>query len=355
MNRDNPELVPQPSTSAASEDQYRTAAFVEWYKLVSSAGLNEVFGDTRVSVVTVDSAAGSGKSTGMRRLLRALEKYASASTAGEGNPDRGAYITLCLEAGSRMDRETYVLGVPPSWESDALPAGLLRDSMYEITEGGFGGSDSGRPTNVRVRFVGFPPSPPFAWQEPDDAAMGAAASCDFFLPWRRTTGGLLAYQLWSDSEQDQERAKRPAADAAESVGEDADPLVVLRAVHASRYLNEIAELRAMDRAVRQGKTQVEIGKALGWSQPSVHRALRRLNADPSLIERRPKEVVAEAVAGLVDRVVMLAELTAMDLGSTQMSEDPYAEVAMPAPWAEVVEAWEEGWLSDYEYDQLARA
>jgi len=128
----------------------------------------------------------------------------------------------------------------------------------------------------------------------------------------------------------------------------------LRAVAARRLLLQLEEKRAVAAAAAAGKSQVEIAKDLGVSQPTVHRLLRQLEADPAALERGPREVIAEAAAGVIDRQTMLAELAVIDPKPGRSAPDGDADGYILGAWDDVVDAWERGWLTDDEYEQLAR-
>lgn len=128
----------------------------------------------------------------------------------------------------------------------------------------------------------------------------------------------------------------------------------LRAVAAQRLLLQLEEKRAVAAADAAGRSQVEIARDLGVSQPTVHRLLRQLAADPAVLQRGPLEVIAAAVMGVVDRETMLIELAALDPKPGESPPDAEADGYVLGAWDEVVDAWERGWLKDDEYEYLAR-
>lgn len=128
----------------------------------------------------------------------------------------------------------------------------------------------------------------------------------------------------------------------------------LKAVAAQRLVLLLEEKRAVAAAASEGRSQVEIGRDLGVSQPTVHRLLRQLAADPLVLDRGPLEIIAEAVMGLADRETMLAELALLDPKPGEPSPAGDVDGYVLGAWDEVVDAWERGWLTDDEYEQLAR-
>lgn len=129
---------------------------------------------------------------------------------------------------------------------------------------------------------------------------------------------------------------------------------LLRAASANRVLTEIRDLRLVATAASQGMSQTEIAASLGVSQPSVHRMLRKLEAAPDLLDRSARELIAETIAGVTTRDAMRDELRSMDLSTGSHPDGPGADGYILGPWTQVVEAWENGWLSEGEYEDLAR-
>lgn len=130
-----------------------------------------------------------------------------------------------------------------------------------------------------------------------------------------------------------------------------DQLAVLS---ARRHLLDLEEIRMIRTAADAGMTQAEIALAVGRSQPTVSRILNRLGADPGLISRRPLEVIAEAVAGACSRGQMRDRLMEMGLRAGRRPPNRYMDGFIPDAWGDIVQAWECGWVSDAEYEDLAK-
>lgn len=146
-------------------------------------------------------------------------------------------------------------------------------------------------------------------------------------------------------------ASGPVLVQAESA--ESDSIRRLRVIRAQRVLGDIEELRAVAFAAAQGKSQVEISEALGRSQPTVHRLLRKIEVLPDVGQRTALEVIAEAVVGVSERPTMLVELDGLGLTDGSFADNPHADGYVLGTWDDVVSAWEDGWLTDEEYEDLA--
>ncbi|MBU4213493.1 MAG: 50S ribosomal protein L2 [Actinobacteria bacterium] len=125
----------------------------------------------------------------------------------------------------------------------------------------------------------------------------------------------------------------------------------LQEAAATRYIALLAERRAISAAHKEGLPQTAIARMLGVSQPTVHRQLRQFGAAGSEPEQRTiREIIAEAVSGITDRDSMMSELRQRNPQPGVHGPDGYTM----GEWDEVVDAWEAGWLTDGEYEQLAR-
>lgn len=141
-------------------------------------------------------------------------------------------------------------------------------------------------------------------------------------------------------------------DAARRAGKDLGS--ALKALAAQKFLLDLDERRVIQTADSEGMTQTEIGKHLGVSQPTIHRVVRQLDAAPEEVDQRTvREIIAEAVAGIIDRDTMMAELKQRDPKPGEFPSDSSVEGYVLGEWDEVVDAWELGWLTDDEYEQLA--
>jgi hypothetical protein len=86
----------------------------------------------------------------------------------------------------------------------------------------------------------------------------------------------------------------------------------------------------------------------------VQRTLRRITADPSLLEETPGEVIDRRAAGMIDDQVMMDNLLdrTYSFGRVPSIDGVATDAYMPGDWDEVETAYYRDLLSDEEFDQL---
>lgn len=133
-------------------------------------------------------------------------------------------------------------------------------------------------------------------------------------------------------------------------------------------LQRLAALAASQRAVEKsldreiyyaahdaGLSQRQISEVVGSvSQATVQRTLRRITADPSLLEETPGEVIDRRAAGMIGDQAMMDNLLdrTYSFGRVPSIDDIATDAYIPGDWDEVETAYYRDLLSDEEFDQL---
>lgn len=136
------------------------------------------------------------------------------------------------------------------------------------------------------------------------------------------------------------------------VEKDADTLE-LQAATAKEELGRIRKLRAINRVNERGMKQTEIANFVGLSQAEVSRILKRISIAPTMLDRCPREVILENVAGELSHDEMLDELAGWKFSFARDAEpDNPLSIRTVGAWEQVTQALYRG-LIDYEdYDFL---
>lgn len=135
----------------------------------------------------------------------------------------------------------------------------------------------------------------------------------------------------------------------------------LRTAVMSRRRAEVATLdyrRSLKHLERQGRTQVEIARALGISQPSLHSALKTARtvpeAEPGFSGAGPYEICQRYSIGQISREELVDQLSRWEYAPIPQPE--WLEDIVPAPepgsWFEVERAMDEGLIDDAIYDEV---
>lgn len=128
----------------------------------------------------------------------------------------------------------------------------------------------------------------------------------------------------------------------------------LRAAYAKEELGRIEKLREISLAHQRGQSQTAIALEAGISQAEVSRSVKRVKLVPGMIERCPREVILEFVAGEISADQMLQELSQWNYSHAQDAEanNPLS-VRTSGSWEQVSDAYNRGLIDyeDYEYLQ----
>lgn len=128
-----------------------------------------------------------------------------------------------------------------------------------------------------------------------------------------------------------------------------------------RAARQRVEARELERAIYQaanlaGLSQRQISDIVGiHSQATVQRILRRLTADPALLEERPAEVIDRRAAGVIDTQEMMDKLLnwKYSFGSVVRVDGVATDAYTTGDWDEIEMAFYRGLLSDDEFEALA--
>ena len=104
-----------------------------------------------------------------------------------------------------------------------------------------------------------------------------------------------------------------------------------------------------------GLSQRQISEVVGGvSQSTVQRTLRRITADPSLLEETPGEVIDQRAAGMIGDQEMMDNLLdrTYSFGRVPSIDGVATDAYIPGDWDEVETAYYRDLLSDEEFDQL---
>lgn len=122
---------------------------------------------------------------------------------------------------------------------------------------------------------------------------------------------------------------------------------------AREELARLEKLRAIDQAAHIGRPQTAIAMEAGISQAEVSRIIKRIKFVPSMLERFPREVVLEAVAGQITHAKMMDELRNWDYSYARDAEpqNPLS-VRTSGSWDQVTEAFHRGLIDSTDYEFL---
>jgi large subunit ribosomal protein L16 len=132
------------------------------------------------------------------------------------------------------------------------------------------------------------------------------------------------------------------------------PLEMLRVMGARKFLLDVETQEAVSSAA-SSSPQAEIAHALGVSQATVSRMLARIQHDDP-VSAQSREVlasIAEALATGADRSTLVDRVRSRHLEPGQRAPDG-SDGYLAGPFDAVVDAWERGWISDAEYEQIAK-
>jgi len=118
--------------------------------------------------------------------------------------------------------------------------------------------------------------------------------------------------------------------------------------------------RELERAIFDGRkaglTQRQISDKLGiHSQTTVQRILRRLDEDPSLLEKKPAEVIDRYAVGEISAESMMDQLLnwTYSFGSVARINGVATDAYMSGDWDDIERAFYQGLLSDEQFARLA--
>jgi hypothetical protein len=135
-----------------------------------------------------------------------------------------------------------------------------------------------------------------------------------------------------------------------------DALQRLTALAASQRAVE----KSLDREIYYaahdaGLSQRQISEVVGSvSQATVQRTLRRITADPSLLEETPGEVIDRRAAGMIDDQAMMDSLLdrTYSFGRVPSIDGVATDGYIPGDWDEVETAYYRDLLSEGEFGRL---
>lgn len=117
--------------------------------------------------------------------------------------------------------------------------------------------------------------------------------------------------------------------------------------------------RGLERAIYHaafdaGLSQRQISEAVGSSQATVQRILRRLSDDPSLLEVTPAEVIDRRAAGLIDDETMMGRLMnrTLSVGEVPTIDGVATDAYIPGDWDDIEVAYYRDLLSEQEIERL---
>lgn len=126
-----------------------------------------------------------------------------------------------------------------------------------------------------------------------------------------------------------------------------------KVVRARKELNQLAELRLIHRAARISAPQDAIAALLGTSQPTVSRALKRIEQDPAVLDPSPREAINQRAVGQIDTESMMGSLVSYRYAPG--SYDPTAgDGFVRGDWRQIEDALVAGLITDAEYERIAR-
>jgi len=118
--------------------------------------------------------------------------------------------------------------------------------------------------------------------------------------------------------------------------------------------------RELERAIFDGRkaglTQRQISDKLGiHSQTTVQRILRRLDEDPSLLEKKAAEVIDRYAVGEISAESMMDQLLnwTYSFGSVARINGVATDAYMSGDWDDIERAFYQGLLSDEQFARLA--
>lgn len=141
----------------------------------------------------------------------------------------------------------------------------------------------------------------------------------------------------------------PPINRAPTARSDARESNPLRAAYAKEELGRIEKLREIFLAYNRGQSQTSIALEAGISQAEVSRSVKRVKLVPSMIDRCPREVILEFVAGEISADQMLQELSQWNYSHAQDAEaNSPLSVRTSGSWEQISDAYSRG-LIDYDH------
>lgn len=132
----------------------------------------------------------------------------------------------------------------------------------------------------------------------------------------------------------------------------------LRRAVKSKHLMEVAKLdyrRSIKHLEQQGRSQVEVARALGLAQPTLSSALKVARKVPEIAQgfsgAGPYEICQRYAVGQIDRERLVDELTRWEY--TPIPQPEWLDDIVPSPgpgsWREVEKAVEDSLIDDEIY------
>lgn len=130
----------------------------------------------------------------------------------------------------------------------------------------------------------------------------------------------------------------------------------LESAAALSRLSECTKLRAIHRAKLAGMSQRDIRAHLDTSQSTIHRMLRTLAVNPTLLEETPAEVIDRRAAGLISTRVMMETLAdwTFTFGRVPTMNGTATDAYVSGTWDQVRQAYFQRRLSKEEFGELMR-
>ncbi|WP_407727529.1 helix-turn-helix domain-containing protein (plasmid) [Rhodococcoides fascians] len=136
--------------------------------------------------------------------------------------------------------------------------------------------------------------------------------------------------------------------------EVANAVAELETAAALTRLSEHSRLRAVHLAHSAGLSQREIHAHLEASQSTIHRMLRTLAVNPTLLEETPAEVIDRRAAGLITTEHMMAVLAdwKFTFGRVPVIDGAATDAYVSGTWDQVRQAYFQRRLTKEEFGEL---
>ena len=129
------------------------------------------------------------------------------------------------------------------------------------------------------------------------------------------------------------------------------PLVLAKraaTLRARRELDEIEEMRFVkDAVVDSGLSQDAIAEAMGVSQPTIHRIVKKVSEHPQVLKPSAAEIINRATVKEISRPQMLRALRSLKIGYVRWDKRPDSD------WAKLRAALHHGLVTETEARTIA--
>lgn len=119
-------------------------------------------------------------------------------------------------------------------------------------------------------------------------------------------------------------------------------------LRARRELDEIEEMRFVKEAVvTSGLSQEVVAEAMGVSQPTIHRIVKKISDNPKVLKPSVEEIINRATVKEISRPEMLQALRGLKIGYTKWEKRPDSD------WARLRNALHHGLVTETEAHTIA--